>query len=73
MACIELGAQGVQISWQLFDRLRTGSAKNLCGSSNYEILRRPLSAGLLRMTPINVVSGWALTNNALSEELRLCV
>ena len=43
-----------------FDRLRTGSAKNLRGSSNYEILRRPASAGLLRMTSIKAVSGWAL-------------
>ena len=45
-----------------FDGLRTGFAKNLCGPANYEILRRPPSAGLLRMTPINEVSGWALTN-----------
>ena len=37
-------------------------AKNLCGPSNYEILRRPASAGLLRMTPIKAVSGWALVN-----------
>jgi len=44
-----------------FDRLRTGSAKNPCGSSNYEILRRPAPAGLLRMTPINAISGWKLT------------
>jgi hypothetical protein len=42
---------------------RINSAKNLCGSSNYEILRRPPEAGLLRMTPINMVSGWALTNH----------
>ena len=41
-----------------FDVLRINSAKNLCGSSNYEILRRPAPAGLLRMTPIHAVSGW---------------
>ncbi len=35
-------------------------AKNLCGPCNYEILRRPAPAGLLRMTPINAVSEWTL-------------
>ena len=63
---------------KLFDRLpatvrgtgRTGSAKNLYGSSNYEILRRPPSAELLRMTPINAVSGWALVGyRVLSENI----
>jgi hypothetical protein len=49
-----------------FDRLRTGSAKNLCGPSKYEILRRPAPAGLLRMTPINAVSGWALVIDSIS-------
>ena len=43
-----------------FDGLRTGSAKNLCGRSDYEILRRPPSAGLLRMTSKNTVSGCKL-------------
>ena len=43
-----------------FDRLRTGSAKNLCGPSKYEILRRPPSARLLRMTCKNGVSGKTL-------------
>jgi len=45
-----------------FDLLRINSAKNLCGGCTYEILRRPPSAGLLRMTPINAVSGWKLIN-----------
>jgi hypothetical protein len=39
-----------------FDRLRINFAKNVCGSSNYEILRRP-AVGLLRMTPTKAVSG----------------
>ena len=43
-----------------FDKFRTGSVKNLCGPTNYEILRRPASAGLLRMTSKNTVSGWTL-------------
>ena len=32
-------------------------AKNLCGPINYEILRRPPEAGLLRMTPKATVFG----------------
>ena len=38
-------------------------AKNLCGPANYEILRRPDPAGLLRMTPKNTVSGRKLMRN----------
>ena len=36
-------------------------AKNLCGSSDYRILRRPQSAGFLRMTATNMVFGWTIT------------
>ena len=47
-----------------FGVLRINSAKNLCGLSNYEILRHPDSAGLLRMTPIYAVFGWTLSKKA---------